>query len=971
VRGRVSLTRCARGLASVSVALLLLAGPACSGGAVVRLTKKGAYDEAIAEAEGMRRPPRGRAARAFATALTERGRHEQARGVLLADFRHGGELRSLVALADLERGLGLDGIAASHYARAADLSRESLQGRADVCTLLRRRAAVWAAEGAGLAAERDLERAQALCGAPGEPAAAAELSRLQAAVDGSAQSEVDGKIARSRCTDGCDGQGEDARRAAREGALTAARKQGPAALRQEAERQGVELPAADVVAILVAELHGRAGEPLVTDDEARGLVGEQRWSELAPVVMSEAPEVASYLQLRLAAVMPDVPVMLRSRTGPGELDVWLARAVEITDEHAWRVLAWAGDTTGAELAISSRWRPARVEATPPASAAVSPATGRSGRAAKGPAPSEVAVVPEVEPPEVGGVAPPDHWTARVVPTVASLPALLMEARLRHVAGQTRRGLEIQRYVAARALVEEVPEVDARVAHEAAWHLAQGRPWQALAVASVVPRPLSQRVAAAAATALRLTEAFCGGPCNDDADRELVERTLGEGWVRERSGELLSTSHRRSRPAAPVDACPTLGELLAPDATGRLAEALAGALREPEAPGQGQRLREAIEADLGMGCAGRYVVPLLRAGGYTPSANELAETLAHEATLDAPRALTVHAALAMQAGRQQQASLLATAAGAVSQEPARTWRDLARHAHATGQRELALRSVREALMHTPDLDDLVLRRALVLLALAGIDEGWNLRHTSAGADEPAAHVADLIEGVEPARRWATREALARGLAEQPWLDADARQRLAPALWPTPELGQAHAIGRAWVELASGRPLDLEPADVGPLDLAAQALLITTRKRNELPAATLVFVEPARMEPLRLLLASKSREWVTRWRTAIGLAVYGTPASRAGAMAVLLELADAGSRQALVELVLEEPAVIEPEGSRIAVIEPEGSRIAVVEPEGSRIAVVEPEGSGLAEAVLLATPEDQLAVVFSLPPDPLGL
>jgi hypothetical protein len=527
----------------------------------------------------------------------------------------------------------------------------------------------------------------------------------------------------------------------------------------------------------------------------------------------------------------------------------------------------------------------------------------------------------------------------VAPTAESLPALLMEARLRHVAGQERRGLEIQRYVAVRALA--VAEVDARVAREAAWHLAHGRPWQALALATLVPQPQSQRAAAAAATAIRLTEAFCGGPCNDDVDRELVERMLGEGWVREQAAELLSTSRRRSRPAAPVDACPTLGELLAPEATGRLTEALAGARRDPTAPGQGQRLREAIEADLGMGCAGRYVVPLLRVGGHVPSADGLAEMLSHEATLDAPRALTVHAGLAMVAGHEQQAELLAIAAGAASQEPARTWRDLARHAHATGQRELSLRSVREALMHTPKLDDPVLRRALVLLALAGIDEGWSLRHAPAGAAEPASHVVDLVEGAPPARRWATREALARGLAEQPWLDADARQRLSPALWPTPELEQAHAIGRAWVELASGRAPDLEPADVGPLDLAAQELLVAMRKRKELAAATVAFVEPPRMEPLRLALATHSREWVIRWRTAIGLAVYGTPAARARAMAMLLEMAEAEQRHALVELVLED------------------------------LTAVEPSAEGLAEAVLLATSEDQLAVVFSLPPDPLGL
>jgi hypothetical protein len=926
VRGRVALAlRRVRGSVAAAAALLVLAGSAC-GGSIVRLTKKGSYDEAIARGETMRRVPRGRAARAFATALSERGRHDQARSVLLADYRHGGELRSLVALADLERALGLEGIAASHYARVADLSPASLRGRDDVCALLRRRAAVWSAEGAGLAAERDLERAGVLCGAPSDPAAAAALGRLRAEIDAAAQAEVEARVERLRCTDACD---EDDRRVALADALARARRQGPAALRQEAARREVELPADDVVAILVAELHGRAGEALLTDDETRGLVGEQRWSDLAPAVMSQAPELASYVQLRLAAVMPDVPVTLRSRTGPGELDVWLARAVEVTDEHAWRVLAWAGDVTAAELAISSRWRSARADG------AASIDAERRGHASTAPA-------SEVEgPAELGGASRPEHWTARVVPTTESLPALLMEARLRTVAGQARRGLEIQRYVAARAVAEAVPDVDARVAQEGVWHLSHGRPWQALAVVSVVPHPASQRVAAAAATALRLTEAFCGGPCHDDADRELVERTLGEAWVSERVGERLAASSRRARPAAAVDACPTLGELLAPDASGRLALALADVRRNLGAPGQGQRLREAIEADLGMGCAGRYVVPLLHAGGHVPSADALAEMLAHEATLEAPRALTVHAALSMVAGREPQASLLATAAGSVSREPARTWRDLARHAHATGHRELALRSLREALMHTPDLDDPVLRRALVLEALAGIGESWSLREAPAGAAEPAAHVADLVGGVDPARRWATREALARALAEQAWLDADARQRLSPALWPTPELEQAHAVGRAFVGLASGRALDLEPADVGPLDLASQELLVVSRKRKELAAATSAFVEPARMEPLRLALARSSREWVVRWRTAIGLAVYGSPRVRARAMAVLLEMAEAASRPALVELVLED------------------------------LAVVEPGEAGLAEAVLLATPEDQLAVVFSLPPDPLGL
>lgn len=899
----------ARAVARVVAALLVAAGPGC-GGAIVRLAKKEAYDEVIARAEASRRPPRGRAARAYATALTERGRHEQARGVLLADYRHGGDVASLVALADLEQGLGLHGIAASHYGRAADLSRESLRGRDDVCALLRRRAAVWGAEGAGLAAEHDLERARSLCGEPADAAEAAALRRLAASIDASAQAEVDERVARSRCTEGCAGEGEGAGAEA----LGEARAQGLAALRRYAHEQELELPADDVVALLVAELRGAAGEALVTDDEVRGWVGEQSWSALAPVVMSQPPELASYVQLRLAAVMSDVPVVLRSRTGPGELDVWLARAVEVTDEHAWRVLGWAGDLTSVELALAGRLRP---KAEPAAGAAVE------------------------APAEVGGVPPPEHWTARVVPTAESLPLLLLEARLRLAAGQARRALEIERYVGARAVEAGLPEADARLAEQAAWHLAHGRPWQALAVASVAPAPQAQRVAAAAATALRLTEAFCGGACNDDDDLAVVERSLGEAWVGERVGERLGASQRRSRPSSSVDACPTLGELLAPDALGPLPRALADVRREPGAVGQGQRLREAIESDVGLGCAGRYVVPLLRAGGHVPSADALAEMLAHDAALEAPRALTVHAALAMVAGREQQASLLATAAGAASGEPARTWRDLARHAHATGQRELALRSLREALMHEGGLDEPSLRRALVLLALEGIDAGWSMRETPAGAGEPAALVADLVGGVAPARRWAVRETLARGLAEQPWIDADARQRLAPALWPTPELEGAHAVGRAWVGLASGRAPDLEPSDVGPLDLAAQELLVAMRRRHAVPAATLVLVDPARLESLRLAVVAHDRDFVLRWRTAIGLAVVGSARTRARALASLVALAEPSSRQALVDLVVED------------------------------LAVVEPSAAGLVEAALLATPEDQLAVVFSLPPDSLGL
>ncbi|MCA9710075.1 MAG: hypothetical protein KDK70_29825, partial [Myxococcales bacterium] len=720
----------------------------------------------------------------------------------------------------------------------------------------------------------------------------------------------------------------------------------------------------DLIAVLTAELRGEAGIELLTDDEVRQMVGEQRWSALAADVMSQPPEVSSYLQLRLASVMTDVPVTLRSRTGPGELDVWLAQSLETTGDHAWRMLAWAGELAAAELALGTRWRPR--PAPRPEPVADAPAKGdasKSGESSKGKGSAGKgskgkigagkigqgrggAVEPESEPepaalPVVRGVSPADHWTSALVPTADNLWVLLLEGRLRQLAGQHRKGLDIHRYTAARAVEGAVSGADRQIAQEAAWHLAHGRPWHALAVATVGEGPHAERVAAAAATALRLTEAFCGGPCKDDRDRDRVERALGEAWVQEQQAQWVDRSHGRTRSREPVEACPSLGELLAPDATGRLAEALGEARRDAAPAGHGRRLREAIEGDLGLGCAGRYVLPLMLRGHHGAHAEALAALLSHDAALDAPRALTVHAALAMIAGQEQQASLLATAAGSASPDPAATWRELACYAHAAGQRELALRSLREALMHTPRLDDPSLHRALLLAGLAGIDTDWNLREAAAGQAEPAAHVRDLVERVEPVRRFAAREELARALSEQPWLDADARQRLEPALWPEPDVAQAHGIGRAWMGLRSGRPPDLQPADVGPLDLASQELLVALRAQPGILPATEAFVEPPRMEALRLMVARQSGEWVRRWRTAIGLATWGTPRSRAQAMAVLLEMASAEQRQALVAVLLEAPAA------------------------------VEPSEEGPAEAPLLATPEDELAVVYALPLDPLGL
>src|SRR5690606_14277706 len=96
---------------------------------IPRLVAQGRHDEAIELAEAGRRRPRGKAARAWAAALVHAGRSDEAHAVLLKDFRRGGGVASLFALADLERAEGYDGLAAVHYARAFDLDARAVSGR--------------------------------------------------------------------------------------------------------------------------------------------------------------------------------------------------------------------------------------------------------------------------------------------------------------------------------------------------------------------------------------------------------------------------------------------------------------------------------------------------------------------------------------------------------------------------------------------------------------------------------------------------------------------------------------------------------------------------------------------------------------------------------------------------------------------------------------------------------------------------
>lgn len=880
-----------------------LAAAGCT--SLPRLAEEGRWDEVVARAAKRRRPPRGNAARAHARALEHLGHIDHARAVLLLDHRHGGDVRSLLQLAALEEQHGLEGIAAVHYGRAIDLDIQLAKSDPEACRAMRDRASAFAAQGAGRAAEADLRRAGEVCPPPHGPDAE-KLQALAERVEAAAQAEAEARVRASRCAaPDCAEIDAAARTAALRKAIAEADAAGPLPLRTAAAELGVGLSAEQIATLLAADLRGELGAAIVRDDEIRGWIAGQTWSDLAPVVMSRDAAEASYLQLRLSAVCSDLPVAPRRAGAPAEDDVWSARALEEAKDSAWRVLAWQGDLASTELALGARWRPAPRDPSVAPSAAVAPGAAvapvsspETGVPASAPETPAAAPAPSID------VPAPSHWAARVEPDPVALPALLAVARLRHTAKRRDEALEITRYVLARAATTRT--VDPAVATEAAWHLAWGRPWQALAVADAVAGPRSDAVASAAATAILLTRAFCGGPCHEDDDLETVTRVMGEAWVADRRAGLQRRALRAE--VAMIDApgrgraCAHLSELLAPDAEGPVAEAVAAALRDRSSPAALGAYARAFESDPTLACDARWIMGPWAAASGSTTADAVLDRLAHGGQIDAPRTLAAQAQVAMIAGNALQAEQLATAAAAASTEPRAEWIETARFADLTGQRDLELHAGRQALLHTPALHDRALARALVLERLHDLARESADRTTAAGREAFVPRLREHLQQLAPAQRWDEREALAEALAEAEWADDTVRGRLRSILWPTQELLDAHPIGR--------RRLAHEAPSVAPSGFDAAALALWVAAGGSLSAPTRTFADPAGLGAVRRAASRHAEPWTERWRLAIGLSVFGTANDRTEALAALLEMSEGPARAAILDLLVATPAAIEP-------------------------------------------------------------
>lgn len=862
------------------------------------LERRGEHGAVIERAESSRFRPRREAARAYARSLVETGDVAKAMAVLLKDYRSGGELSSLQALADLEREQGWVGLAAHHYARLAELEPHALQGRDEVCALFVDRARAYLGADEGVAADLDVRRARMTCPQSPPP------EELAKAAKANAVALIARRSGRAACPDDdCSPKRDADRRAELDALLLEAAAAGPAQLHAQARSLGAQLPPAQLAVVLLAELRGELGALLLPDDEVRRLVGDQSWSALAPVVMSAPPLEAAYLQLRLAPLV-EVPVGPKTRTSTDPAERWVDRAVEVEGARGWRVQLWRGDRATAELELSGRLRPkpklvAPKDGTPSATDAQPDGLALPEESAQTDRPAE-------SEPALEGA--PAHWSTQVVAEDTVLDDLVAVARLRIAAGKQDLGVALLRWQLANAERAGLERAASTLEREVTRALGWGDPWLAMALAWERTSESAAALRSASATAILLGEATCGGRCRGDEDLELITRVMGQAWVDARRRELhdLALGNRTGNPE--LGDCPTLAEQVAPDAVGATPTAVraarASARRGALDPNLGSLIQTAIASDLRPWCAAQYTLPVAAAWGLELGPAELAESMAHVPRMPAAKEGTVHVALALLGAQPRRAQLLAIAAAGEAADPRQVWSDIAGFAASTGNRDVAMEAWRESILHAKDLNDRDAQRALLLEVLRDFGRSWSARRP-VGIEAIARHVTLHLERLPASMRWSERRWMLEALDRAGDLDGDDAPAILDAVFSGAP-AELEAFANARIDDTPRAPASTQFDDVALTQAAARG-----RLSAPLPL-TVLFGQPTAFDGLRRTLAVDARDWNVRRKMAVGMAVVGGAQTREQGVAALRAIAAAageGALDAFDGLVVEHPAALE--------------------------------------------------------------
>ncbi len=824
------------------------------GGTLVRLAKQERWAELDQEARSMKSAPRGKAAQAWARALVELDKVDEARAVLLRDFRTGGREPSLLQLAALEHELGLDGMAAAHFGRLLAIDDGDLRespSATQACELFRRRAQALLQLDEPLAADADLRRLSVIC-----PDAITDADReLLAAI----RPQAEARARAQRTLEGLEANPEpleqiEARLAEQ---LELARKRSPRAVVALADREGMQLAAEDVAVLLAAELAGALGPGLVSSRRLSAWVGDNSLDELVAAIETLPDGVREYAYLRLAGVRD-------SDRLADEREPWIVAAMASLEHQgpqegakAWRVAASAGDLAGAELALNTNLRKLVVRADPAA---------LGGPPKPGSVPGE-----PTKPASLAGPTKP--WWLEVPVDRQSFDLLLTLARLFELRGKPADALTLRRHVIASGYRAGLVQVGEVVVEEVRRQLVLGHVWHALALAEVVPGPLVDELLPVVASALALAQAV--GVEHASEDRQAIERVLGEEWFStwqprlDAAGAGLDLAGPTRGSEWP---CPEPSSWFDPEREAELRAvgldpeasraALLAALDQPGSPASGQALARALEADVALACSGPVVIPLLHAGLHELTIATLDERLVQAPELDATMQLQLHAELALAHGEGQRAALLTTSAAGLTDNPRALWARAAVAGRSYGAREYTLEALRQVLLHSDGLQDTAARRELVLTRLRDVDLDEQLRERDeAGLEELSRGVIEWLGEAPPARRWRLMDELLWQLAREPRADALASELLAEVLL-SDAVRRSHPAAVAALEQAD-TPVDA-PKLADSRELAflsdAEALCELAREPGE-PTSAMEWIGVAsacsprrRAEALAALLAS---------------------------------------------------------------------------------------------------------------------
>ena len=800
------------------VGMVCLAG---CGGALVRLANDGEWAEVDRRARAEARVPRGKAARAWAQALVELGNPEEARSILLRDFRKGSQEASLLELAQLEHDLGLVGMAGAHYTRLLEVDLDILQkdaGVARACELLRARARAEAQIGEPMAADTDMRRLALVCPSAIDAGDREFMSTLRP----QAQEQAEGRRAIEALAPPQSVQSVEDELAQQ---LELARKRGPRAVAALSLAAEIELAPDDVAVLLAAEFGGGLGAGMVSRRRLSAWIGDADVAAVALAIDSLPVGAREYGLLRLASVRPP-------SAGGGGLDAdthrqsWIVAAMGSLAGQgpqeaakAWRVSAVTGDLGGAEFALNTNLRDMIPAAAPPAPGVVAPKTVPGG----------------------------PHWSRRVPIDLRSFDLLLTLARLFERRGEAVLALELRRSVLLAGHELGLAQVTAAAVEEVRRLLVLGRPWQALALAEIVPGPLLDEVLPAVASAIGLVRAAGLGEA-DEADRTVVRRALGDAWFEQWDPRLEAalsgldlSEHAESEQRQP---CPNLGSWLDPAAAEQLRAvgldpdrskaALEAAFADLGAASTGVALARALESDLALSCSAP-LVQLLAAGPHTLALADLDERLIHAPGLAASMQLQLHAEIALAHGETKRATLQTIGAAAQSERPRDLWARAAVAGRTYGAREYTIEALRQVLLHTDGLDDPSARRELILLRLRDVDVDEILRSGDANSAQALADQLRTHLGEAPSqRRWALVEGLLWTLAAETRVDSLAWALLLDVVLDDhvrlthPEAAAAleqAALGspepEAGEEALADKPADGAQPDLGDLDFLADA------------------------------------------------------------------------------------------------------------------------------------------------------